>query len=60
MQSALGKALSFVGLCTAAMGDRVLQSSCMGSERVAHGAFFGWEERFRILVEGVHDYALHA
>ena len=58
MQSALGKALSFVGLFTAAIGDRVLQSSGIGSERVIHGAFFGYEERFRILVEGLHDYAI--
>jgi diguanylate cyclase len=58
MQSALGKALSFLGLMTAGIGDRVLQSSCMGRERLTPRAFFGWEERFRILVEGVHDYAI--
>ena len=58
MQSAFGAARSSLGLSMAAVADRVLPSDYAARGRTTHEAFLESEERFRILVEGLHDYAI--
>jgi diguanylate cyclase (GGDEF)-like protein/PAS domain S-box-containing protein len=58
MQSAFDAARSSLGLLIAAVAGRVSPSDHAAPALATHRAFLESEERFRLLVEGVHDYAI--
>jgi diguanylate cyclase len=58
MHSSFGVARSSLGLLIGGIADRPLQSDSVARAPVTDEAFLQSEERFRILVEGVHDYAI--
>src|ERR1700730_13629789 len=58
MHSSFGVARSSLGLLIGGVADRAPQSDSVARAPATHQALLESEERFRILVEGVHDYAI--